>query len=81
MENIVNWPHLKNRSSWKNIDLVEYLNNQEPANTSFSFLTESIHGISKFHVSLKNKNRELIRFGKGRQKIPQFNLAIDAVNA
>ena len=68
-------------STWINIDLVDYLNIQEPANTSFSFLTESIHDISKFDISLKNQNRELIRFGKGEQKIPQFNFAVDAINA
>ena len=79
-ENIVNWAHLKNTSSWINIDLADYLNIQEPANTSFIFLTESIHNISKFDMSLKNKNRELIRFGESEQKIPQFNFAIDAIN-
>ena len=79
--NVVSLAHLKNTSSWINIDLVDYLNIQEPANTSFSFLTESIHDISKFDISLKNKNRELIRFSEGEQKIPQFNFAIDAINA
>ena len=68
-------------STWINIDLVDYLNIQEPANTSFSFLTESIHDISKFDISLKNKIRELIRFGEGKQKIPQYNFAIDAIHA
>ena len=77
---IENWAHLKNTSSWVNIDLEDYLNIQEPANTLFSFLAESIHNISKFDISLKNKNRELIRFGKGKQKIPQFNFARDAIN-
>ena len=67
-------------STWINIDLVDYLNIQEPANTSLSFLTESIHDISKFDISLKNKYRELIRFSKGKQKIPKFNFAIDAIN-
>ena len=80
-ENIVNWEHLKNISSWIDIDPVDYLNIQEPSNTSFSFLTESIHNISKFDISLKNKSREFIRFGEGEQKIPQFNFAIDAINA
>ena len=82
-ENIVNWEHLKSISSWIDIDLVDYLNIQEPSNTWLSFLTESelIHNISKFHISLKNKNREFIRFGEGKQKIPQFNFAIDAINA
>ena len=54
-ENIVNWTHLKNTSSWINIDLVDYLNVQEPANTSFSFLMESVHDTSKFDISLKKK--------------------------
>ena len=69
-----------NAFNWINIDLVDYLNIQEQANTSFSFLTESIHDISKFDISLENKYRELIRFSKGKQKIPQFNFAIDAIN-
>ena len=72
---------MKNISSWIDIDPVDYLNIQEPSNTSFSFLTESIHNISKFDISLKNKSREFIRFGEGEQKIPQFNFAIDAINA
>ena len=80
-ENIVNWAHLKNTPNWINTDLVDFLNIQEPASTSFNFLTGSIHDISKFDISLKNKNRELIRFGKGEQKIPQFNFAVDAINA
>ena len=41
-ENIVNWAHLKITSSCINIDLMVYLKIQESANTSFSFLTESI---------------------------------------
>ena len=60
---------MRNTPSWINIDLVDYLNVQEPANASFSFLTESIHDISKFDISLKNKNREHIRLGEGKQKI------------
>ena len=60
---------------------MDYINIEEPGNTSFSFLKESIHDIFKFNRSLKNKNRELIRLGKREQKIPQFNLAIDAINA
>ena len=41
-ENIVNWAHLKNASSWINIGLMDDINIQEPANTLFCFLTESI---------------------------------------
>ena len=75
-ENIVNWTHLKNTPSWINIDLVDYLNIQEPANTSFSFLTESIHDISKFDISLKNKNRKLIRFAKANKKYLTLTLLL-----
>ena len=59
---------------------MDYINIEEPANTSFSFFKESIHDIFKFNRSLKNKNRELIRFGKKEQKIPQFNIAINRRN-
>ena len=62
-------------------DLVDYLNIQEPGNTLISFLTESIRNISKFDISLKNKNRGLIRFGEDKQKVLQFNFAIGAINA
>ena len=79
-ENIENWAHLKNTSSWINTDLVNYLDVQEPGNTSFGFFTQSIHDISKFDISLKTKNKELKRFGECEQKIPQFNFAIDAIN-
>ena len=80
-ENIENWAHLKNTSNWINTDLVNYIDVQEPGNTSFSFFTESIYDISKFDISLKAKNREFKRFGECEQKIPQFNFAIDAINA
>ena len=46
-ENIENRTHLENTSSWINIELVDYLNVQEPANTSFSILKESIHDTVK----------------------------------
>ena len=59
---------------------MDYLNVQEPANTSLSFLTESCHDISKFDISLKNKSRELKRFGEDEQKIPQFNFSSSAIN-
>ena len=62
-------------------DLVDYLNIQEPAITLISFLTESTCNISKFDISLKNKNRGLIRFGEDKQKVLQFNFAIGAINA
>ena len=80
-ENKVNWANLKNTSIWMDIDLADYLNIQQPANTLFNFLTESIHNIAKFNISLKNKNRVPIRIGEGDQKIHQFNFATDAVNA
>ena len=41
-ENIENWAHLKNTSSWKNDGLMDHINIQELANTLLSFLTESI---------------------------------------
>ena len=53
-ENVGNWEHLKTTSSWINIDLVDYLEVQEASNTLFSFITESIHDISKFDIYLEN---------------------------
>ena len=44
-ENIPNWNQLKSTSSWVNIDLTDNNEVQEAGNTSFSFLTESIHDI------------------------------------
>ena len=41
-ENINKWEQLKVTSSWIHIDLVDYLNAQEPSNLPFSFLTESM---------------------------------------
>ena len=41
-ENINNWEQLKETSNWINIDLVDYLNEQEASNLSFSF-SDQIH--------------------------------------
>ena len=78
-ENINNWKLLKETSSWINIDLVDYLNAQEASNVSFSFLTESIYGISQFDIYVKNSKNEDIIFEEGGRKIPQFNFTIDAL--
>ena len=57
-ENIANREPLKNISSWINMNLVDYLKVQEAWNIFFSFITESVHGISKFDIYLKNIKRE-----------------------
>ena len=80
-ENVENWEQLKNTSSWINIDLVDYLEVQEPSNISFSFITESIHDISKFDIYLKNSEREHIKFKENEEKIPQFNFVIEGTYA
>ena len=54
----------------KNIDLVDYLEVQETSNILFSFITESIHDISKFDIYLKNRKREHIKFMENEEKIP-----------
>ena len=56
-ENVANWEQLRNTSSWINIDLVDYLEVQEASNISFSFITESVHDISKFDICIKNSKR------------------------
>ena len=56
-ENVANWEQLRNTSSWININLVDYLEVQEASNISFSFITESVHDISKFDIYLKNSKR------------------------
>ena len=81
IENVANWEQLKDTSNWMNIDLVNYLEVQEASNISFSFITESIHDISKFDISLKNSKREHIKFKENEKKIPQFNFAIEAIYA
>ena len=80
-ENIANRELLKNISSWINIDFVDYLEVQEASNIFFSFKTESVHGISKFDIYLKNIKREHIKFKKNKEKIPQFNFAIVEIYA
>ena len=75
-ENVANWEQLRNTSSWINIDLVDYLEVQEASNISFSFITESVHDISKFDIYLKNSKREHIKFKENKEKIPQFNFVI-----
>ena len=55
-ENVANWELLKNTCSWININFVNYLEVQE-ALKSFSFITESVHDISKFDIYLKNSKR------------------------
>ena len=45
----------------------------------FSFITESIHDISKFDIYLKNRKREHIKFMENEEKIPQFNFVIEAI--
>ena len=81
IENVANWEQLKDTSNWMNIDLVNYLEVQEASNISFSFITESIHDISKFDISLKNSKRQHIKFKENEKKIPQFNFAIEAIYA
>ena len=78
-EKVANWEQLKNTSSWINIDLVDYLEVQEASNISFSFITESIHDISKFDTYLKNTKREHIKFKENEEKIPQSNFVIEAI--
>ena len=72
--------HTENIPSWEQlIDLVHYLDTREATDLSFSFLTDSIHDISKFDIALKNHKRELIKFKDGKQKIRQFNFIIDVI--
>ena len=47
---------------------VDYLEVQEASNISFSFITESIHDISKFDIYLKNTKRERIKFKETKKK-------------
>ena len=72
--------HTENIPSWEQlIDFVNYLDTREATDLSFSFLTDSIHDISKFDIALKNHKRELIKFKDGKQKIRQFNFIIDVI--
>ena len=79
-ENIANWNQLKSTSSWVNIDLTDYSKIQGAGNISFSFITESIHDIAEFDVVFLNGREEHIKFSEGKQKIPQINFAMDAIN-
>ena len=79
-ENIANWNQLKSTSSWVNIDLTDYSKIQGAGNISFSFITESIHDIAAFDVVFLNGRGEHIKLLEGKQKIPQINFAIDAIN-
>ena len=79
-ENIANWNQLKSTSNWVNIDLTDYSKIQGAGNISFSFITESIHDIAEFDVVFLNGREEHIKFSEGKQKIPQINFAIDAIN-
>ena len=44
-------------------------------------MTESIHNISTFDIYLKSSKREHIKFKVNKEKIPQFNFAIEAIYA
>ena len=78
-ENIPSWEQLISTSSRINIDVVDYFHTREAANLPFCVLTDSIHGMSKFYIELKNHNRELIKFKEDEQKIRQFTFAIDVI--
>ena len=67
-ENVANWEQFKNTSSWINIDLVNCLEVQEASSISFSFVTESIHDISKFDIYFKNSKREHIKIKENEKK-------------
>ena len=72
--------HTENIPSWEQlIDLVNYLATRKATDLSFSFLTDSIHNISKFDIELKKHKREPIKFKDGEQKIRQFNFIIDVI--
>ena len=62
-----------------NIDVVDYFDTREAANLPFCVLTDSIHGILKFYIELKNHNRELIKLKEDEQKITQFTFSIDVI--
>ena len=79
--------HLENIETWNscpvfqvlslvNIDLTDYLHVQGVLNTSFNFITESIHDLAKFDVELRNGDRELLQFGSKEKKAPQINFSI-----
>ena len=67
-ENIANWEQFKSTSSWINIDLVNCLEVQEASNILFSFITESIHDISKFDIYFKKSKTEHIKFKENEKK-------------
>ena len=73
-ENVANWEQFKNTSSWINIDLVNCLEVQEALKILFSFITESIHDISKFDIYFKNSKRENIKFKEKKTKKHSSNL-------